>query len=387
MDKILRIGTFLAFTSGLLLLGKGIVNPLDIFMILLALFSIIKNPTASILFLKKNREYYVIASAFLFSISLSFFGAQDKIEVLKNLFQISAYILLIPLTFTINRDITEDAKLAFILISVVFFLYSFPLFCTQKPVRLSIFGIHPNALGFIFSLFALLSLKNLPVFLFFSFLSSLTFSRASLLALSLSLLSLSILERKPRVIPLAFLPILLTAFMPSLIQIYKNSNVCKNTKGFLPSPSPTDIRLVRIYDFDRVRLIEASLKMFFKNPITGVGLGNFNLAARNMCKNGELDKAQCSASLPQRDAHNFIFGFLSETGIVGLLFFLIFWGFLFKLLISSGDSLGTSVFILSTFMSLLHPPIFFTRFMGPLVWYIILKDKLKISSYEGSGKV
>ena len=121
--------------------------------------------------------------------------------------------------------------------------------------------------------------------------------------------------------------------------------------------------------------------MFAENPITGVGLGNFNVVVREMCKKGELNNAQCSAAMPQRDAHDFIFSFFAETGIVGLLSLIIFFGSLIRILISSGDNL------LSIFMSLLHPPIFFTRFMGPLVWYIILKGKLKIPPYEGSGKV
>jgi len=388
MDKILRTGTILAFAFGLFLLGRSFVNPFDIFLISLALFSLLKNPGGMILFFKSNGKYYFFALYFLFSISLSIFGASDKFEVLKNLIQFSAYTLLIPLTFAIKRDMVEDIKPAFALISIIFLLYSFPLFCIPKPVRLSAFEIHPNALGFIFSLFAVLNLKNLPLFLFFSFMSSLTFSRASLLGLFISVLVFSFLEKRPKFALFAFLPIILSFSMPNLMQIYKSSSICEFVnKKTLPSAPATDIKLVRIYDLDRVRLIEASLKMFSKNPITGVGLGNFNVVVREMCKKGELNNAQCSAAMPQRDAHNFIFGFLAETGIVGLLSLIIFFGFLTVILISSGDKLGISIFTLSIFMSLLHPPVFFTRFMGPLVWYIILKGKLKIPSYEGSGKV
>lgn len=388
MDKVLRTGTILAFTFGLFLLGRSLVNPFDIFLISLALFSLLKNPGGMILFFKGNGKYYLFALSFLFSISLSIFGAPDKFEVLKNLIQFSAYTLLISLTFAIKRDIVEDIKLTFTLISIIFLLYSFPLFCIPKPVRLSAFEIHPNALGFIFSLFAVLNLRNLPLFLFFSFMSSLTFSRASLLGLFISVLVFSFLEKKPKFALFAFLPLLLSLSMPNFIQIYKSSSICEFiNKKTLPSAPATDIKLVRIYDLDRVRLIEASMKMFSKNPITGVGLGNFNVVVREMCKKGELNNAQCSAAMPQRDAHNFIFGFLAETGIVGLFSFIIFFGFLIRILISSGDNLGISIFTLSIFMSLLHPPVFFTRFMGPLVWYIILKGKLKIPSYEGSGKV
>ncbi|MFZ8832821.1 MAG: O-antigen ligase family protein [Candidatus Caldipriscus sp.] len=388
MDKILRTGTILAFAFGLFFLGRSLVNPLDVFLISLALFYLLKNPDSSIPFFKGNRKYYLFALSFLFSISLSIFGASDKFEVLKNLIQFSAYTLLIPLTFAIKRDIVEDIKSTFTLISIIFLLYSFLLFCIPKPVRLSAFEIHPNALGFIFSLFAVLNLRNLPLFLFFSFMSSLTFSRASLLGLFISVLVFSFLEKRPKFALFAFLPLLLSFSMPNFIQIYKSSSVCEFiNKKTLPSAPATDINLVRIYDLDRVRLIEASLKMFSKNPITGVGLGNFNVVVREMCKKGELNNAQCSAAMPQRDAHNFIFGFLAETGIVGLLSLIIFFGFLIRILISSGDKLGISVFTLSIFMSLLHPPVFFTRFMGPLVWYIILKGKLKIPSYEGSGKV
>jgi O-antigen ligase len=388
MDKVLRTGTILAFAFGLFLLGRSLVNPLDVFLISLALFSLIKNPGVMVLFFKENRKYYTFALYFLFSISLSIFGAPDKFEVLKNLIQFSAYTLLIPLTFAIKRDIVEDIKTTFTLISIIFLLYSFPLFCIPKPVRLSAFEIHPNALGFIFSLFAVLNLKNLPLFLFFSFMSSLTFSRASLLGLFISVLVFSFLEKRPKFAFFAFLPLLLSFSMPNFMQIYKSSSICEfiNKKTLPPAPA-TDIKLVRIYDLDRLRLIEASLKMFSKNPITGVGLGNFNVVVREMCKKGELNNARCSAAMPQRDAHNFIFGFLAETGIVGLLSLIIFFGFLTVILISSGDKLGISIFTLSIFMSLLHPPVFFTRFMGPLVWYIILKGKLKIPSYEGSGKV
>ncbi len=63
-------------------------------------------------------------------------------------------------------------------------------------------------------------------------------------------------------------------------------------KKTLPSAPATDIKLVRIYDLDRVRLIEVSLKIFSKNPITGVGLGNFNVVVREMCKKGEVNNAQ-----------------------------------------------------------------------------------------------
>jgi O-antigen ligase len=388
MDKVLRAGTILAFAFGLFLLGRSLVNPFDIFLISVALFSLLKNPGGMILFFKGNGKYYLFALSFLFSISLSIFGAPDKFEVLKNLIQFSAYTLLIPLTFAIKRDIVEDIKLTFTLISIIFLLYSFPLFCIPKPVRLSAFEIHPNALGFIFSLFAVLNLKNLPLFLFFSFMSSLTFSRASLLGLFISVLVFSFLEKRPKFALFAFLPIILSFSMPNFMQIYKSSSICEFiNKKTLPSAPATDIKLVRIYDLDRVRLIEASLKMFSKNPITGVGLGNFNVVVREMCKKGELNNAQCSAAMPQRDAHNFIFGFLAETGIVGLFSLIIFFGFLTVVLISLGDNLGISIFTLSIFMSLLHPPVFFTRFMGPLVWYIILKGKLKIPSYEGSGKV
>jgi O-antigen ligase len=218
--------------------------------------------------------------------------------------------------------------------------------------------------------------------------SSLTFSRASLLGLFISVLVFSFLEKKPKFALFVFLPLLLSFSMPNFIQIYKSSSICEfiNKKTLLSAPA-NDIKLVRIYDLDRVRLIEASLKMFSENPITGVGLGNFNVVVREMCKKGELNNAQCSAAMPQRDAHNFIFGFLAETGIIGLLSLIIFFGFLIRILISSGDNLGISIFTLSIFMSLLHPPFFFTRFMGPLVWYIILKGKLKIPSYESSGKV
>lgn len=388
MDKVLRTGTILAFAFGLFLLGRSLVNPLDVFLISLALFSLIKNPGVVVLFFKGNGKYYIFALYFLFSISLSIFSAPDKFEVLKNLIQFSAYTLLIPLTFAIKRDIVEDIKPTFTLISIIFLLYSFPLFCIPKPVRLSAFEIHPNALGFIFSLFAVLNLKNLPLFLFFSFMSSLTFSRASLLALFISVHVFSFLEKKLKFALFAFLILLLSFSMPNFIQIYKSSSICEfiNKKTLLSAPA-TDIKLVRIYDLDRVRLIEASLKMFSENPITGVGLGNFSVVVREMCKKGELNNAQCSAAMPQRDAHNFIFGFLAETGIVGLISLIIFFGFLIRILISSGDKLGISVFTLSIFMSLLHPPVFFTRFMGPLVWYIILKGKLKIPSYEGSGKV
>jgi O-antigen ligase len=388
MDKVLRTGTILAFTFGLFLLGRSLVNPFDIFLISLALLSLIKNPGFMVLFFKGNRKYYMFALSFLFSISLSIFSASDKFEALKDLIQFSAYTLLIPLTFTIKRDIVEDIKPTFTLISIIFLLYSFPLFCIPKSVRLSAFEIHPNALGFIFALFAVLNLKNLPLFLFFSFMSSLTFSRASLLGLFISVFVFSFLERRPKFALFAFLTLLLSFSMPNFIQIYKSSSICEfmNKKTLLSAPA-TDIKLVRIYDLDRVRLLEASLKMFSKNPITGVGLGNFNVVVREMCKKGELNNAQCSAAMPQRDAHNFIFGFLAETGIVGLLSLIIFFGFLIRILISSGDNLGISIFTLSIFMSLLHPPVFFTRFMGPLVWYIILKGKLKIPSYEGSGKV
>jgi O-antigen ligase len=388
MDKVLRTGTILAFAFGLFLLGRSLVNPFDIFLISLALFSLLKNPGGMILFFKGNGKYYLFALSFLFSISLSIFGAPDKFEVLKNLIQFSAYTLLIPITFAIKRDIVEDIKLTFTLISIIFLIYSFPLFCIPKPVRLSAFEIHPNALGFIFSLFAVLNLRNLPLSLFFSFMSSLTFSRASLLGLFISVLVFSFLEKRPKFALFAFLPLLLSLSMPNFMQIYKSSSICEFiNKKTLPSAPATDIKLVRIYDLDRVRLIEASLKMFSKNPITGVGLGNFNVVVREMCKKGELNNAQCSAAMPQRDAHNFIFGFLAETGIVGLFSLIIFFGFLTVVLISSGDNLGISIFTLSIFMSLLHPPVFFTRFMGPLVWYIILKGKLKIPSYEGSGKV
>jgi len=206
--------------------------------------------------------------------------------------------------------------------------------------------------------------------------------------LFISVLVFSFLEKKLKFALFAFLTLLLSFSMPNFIQIYKSSSICEfiDKKTLLSAPA-TDIKLVRIYDLDRVRLIEASLKMFSENPITGVGLGNFSVVVREMCKKGELNNAQCSAAMPQRDAHNFIFGFLAETGIVGLISLIIFFGFLIRILISSGDKLGISVFTLSIFMSLLHPPVFFTRFMGPLVWYIILKGKLKIPSYEGSGKV
>ncbi len=387
MDKVLRIGTPLIFASALFLLGKSILNPFDLFMIILALFSILKNPNEVSQFVKKNYGYYTFSLFFLFSISLSIFGASDKLESLKNLFQISAYLLLIPLTFTIKHNIIEDIRYTFSVISVVFLAYSFLLFCVPKPVRLSAFDIHPNALGFMFALFAILNIKNLPLFLFLSFMCSLTFSRASLIGLSLSILIFSILERKPKFVPLALLPSLLSVSMPSLVQIYKNSALCSISKNITISVYPVDIKLVRIYDFDRVRLIKTSLEVFSKNPITGVGLGNFNQVVRRMCENGELNKDQCLASLPHRDPHNFILGFLAETGIIGLFSLFVFLIFLVKLLIRSRDSLGISLFTLSIFMSLLHPPVFFTRFMGPLFWYIILKDKFKIPTYEVSGKV
>jgi hypothetical protein len=104
MDKVLRAGTILAFAFGLFFLGRSLVNPLDVFLISLSLLSLIKNPGVTVLFFKGNRKYYTFALYFLFSISLSIFGASDKFEVLKNLIQFSAYTLLIPLNFAIKRD-------------------------------------------------------------------------------------------------------------------------------------------------------------------------------------------------------------------------------------------------------------------------------------------
>ncbi|MEO0139431.1 MAG: O-antigen ligase family protein [candidate division WOR-3 bacterium] len=383
MDKVFTFRTFvyiLAFiviSLGFFTLGRGVVNVLDLTLVIISLITIARKPQVVRDILGKNRVYFLLSGAVILSVILSGIYALNKWEVFKNFIQFSAYLFLTPIALTSGFDLKKHLRITFLILSPFVLMYSLLFFCTPKPVRLTLSDIHPNALGYIFALLSVLNVENPLLYTTFAFLTSLTFSRASMLSLFLATLIFAVFKREKRFLIFSAIPLFFMVIMSQLISLYKESQLCRLVQSTIilqkiESSVPVDIRLVRIYDFDRIRIWESALKMFLKSPIFGVGSGNFNLWAKDMCDKGELNKAQCYASLPQKDAHNMFIGFLAETGMLGFLSILSLLGFIFVKLLSIKDSEGLVVFILSIFISFLHPPVFFTRYMGILVWYILL---------------
>lgn len=383
MDKVFPLRTlvyilaFIVISLGFFTLGKERVNVLDLALVIFSLVAIIRKPQIITDIFEKNGVYFLLSGAVILSVILSGIYALNKWEVFKNFLQFSAYLFLTPIALTLGLDFRRFLRITFSVISLFVFIYSLLFFCTPKPVRLTFFDIHPNALGYIFALLSVLNVENPLLYITFAFLTSLTFSRASMLSLFLATLIFVVFKGERKLWILPIIPLVFMITMPQAVFLYKKSQVCYLTQTSaisqkIESATPTDIRLVRIYDFDRIRIWESALKMFLKSPIIGIGSGNFNLWAKDMCNKGELNKAQCYASLPQKDAHNMFIGFLAETGILGFLSIVSLLGFIFVRLLKIRDPEGLAVFILSILISFLHPPVFFTRYMSVLVWYILL---------------
>lgn len=386
MDKVFSFKTFgaileiLIIIFGYLLLGYAKLNPLDVAVVLISIFIVLLNVDKSIRFVSENKVYFILSTLFLLSILLSLPSSYNKFEVLKNLVQYAAYLYLIPFLFIADFDFKRYLRLSFWILGILLVLYSIPFFCSPEPVRLQILKVHPNSTGFIFSLIAMLNIFQPVPFVFYAFVVSLTFSRASLLSLFISSIILGILKRDWKVGILSIVPLIFMISMPTLAKFYKKSPICSYNETSKISKNlkvlPTDINMVRIYDMDRFKLWEASWKIFLKNPLVGAGSGNFNYALKDMCNKKEIEEDVCRFSLSFRDAHNMLLASLAETGIIGFIMTLIFFGYLLLTLLYKRRYHHLSMLILLIGISFLHPTIFFISFMGSISWFVVLEGIL-----------
>ncbi len=386
MDKVFSFKTFgaileiLIIIFGYLLLGYTKLNPLDISVVLIGAFIVFLNKDKCFRFVSENRVYFILSTFFLLSVLLSLPFSYSKFEVLKNFIQYAAYLYLIPFLFIVDFDFKRYLRISFLLLGILLVLYSIPFFCSPKPVRLQILNVHPNSTGFIFSLIAILNIFQPTLFVFYAFVVSLTFSRASLLSLFISSTMLGILKRDWKVGILSIVPLIFMISMPTLAKFYKKSPICSYTETSKISKNlkvkPTDINIVRIYDMDRFKLWEASWKIFLKKPLFGVGSGNFNYALRDMCYKGELGEDVCQFSLKFEDSHNIFLASLMETGVIGFISFLTFFIYLFLTLLRNRKYHHFSILILLIGLSFLHPTVFFIRFIGVLSWFVLLEGVL-----------
>lgn len=194
---------------------------------------------------------------------------------------------------------------------------------------------HPNVLGAFLALVLpfiyLLIIKNwktLNVFLkiWYTIIFSLglsclflTFSRLAWAAAVVGFLGINIKIPKKLVLPLFYLLMILSIFIPILVP-----------QSFLDKS---------LYWQERVQLIKAAIPMIAQNPIFGIGLNNSIVHLRNYINN-------FPGIFIYQPIHNIYLLILAETGITGFIFFL--WAFL-KLI---GKVLKTKLFFLPIIMQL-----------------------------------
>jgi len=114
----------------------------------------------------------------------------------------------------------------------------------------------------------------------------------------------------------------------------------------------------------RKELIGASLQLFQKNPILGVGFGNFLPSLATIQK-------PLSLGLYLQPVHNIFLVVLSETGIIGLSFFLWFLGKTYRHLLQSNNA-GLIVLLSVVLLLGLFDHYFLTLQQGQLLLAVII---------------
>lgn len=163
--------------------------------------------------------------------------------------------------------------------------------------------------GFVLSLVNFFFIKKTKFWLFVSFLFilgvSLTFSRASYIAFILGSLYFvsSISKKLARILVLLFILLIL----------------------IVPKPSGEGVNLLRSFSIlDRFQNYKESFVIYSKSPLFGVGYNNFCLARKVFLNEENLVSHSCSGA-----DSSFLF-ILSTTGVVGFLFFLDLFFYLWK---------------------------------------------------------
>ena len=133
----------------------------------------------------------------------------------------------------------------------------------------------------------------------------------------------------------------------------------------------------------------SSVEIWKKNKLLGVGLKNYRIHCKNIAKNQPSKKIICSTH-----PHNLYFELLVETGIIGIVLFIIFEFFLiikvFNSYSKSSDInrsiiYGTSLVVFFYFWPFRSNGSFFSTFNGSLFWFnlgiilLFLKDNFKKS--------
>lgn len=170
--------------------------------------------------------------------------------------------------------------------------------------------LDPNFTGLVLVIFTLLAPK---IFFIIPLLAlTLTFSRASFLALAVSLIYLSVVKRRFK---------LLSLLLVLGVLIY-----------FVPKPFGEGVNLSRTFSIvSRFENQKQALAIFFENPILGVGFG------------------------PRKIDNSFVF-VLATTGIIG---FLVFLGFLKKAWQSTADPLAKAALLAILAHSLFNNSLFY----------------------------
>jgi O-antigen ligase len=142
-------------------------------------------------------------------------------------------------------------------------------------------------------------------FYFLLFLISfiLTFSRSGFIVLFIVFLISPLIIRKiPPKLKIVYVSTILIFFVLGIFGIYR---------GYLRLPMFSDLSF-----YERLYSQEIAFRVFYRNPVLGVGFGNF----QNFIENNFPPLTSSSLIV----THNFFLRILAETGLVGFCFFILF---------------------------------------------------------------
>ncbi|NPA80745.1 MAG: O-antigen ligase family protein [Thermotogae bacterium] len=390
MDKVrpveatLIVGTLAVAASPILTLVFGGSFPfhlslLDAAFLLVALAGLLTRPRESLALISKNVAYFSLSGSFLGAILLSAVVSDFHATVLKEALQMLLYLWLIPFILVFEPDIPKIysragkvlVALGIVILPLYFILYGW--------VRFDPFGIHANPTGYLYGLFAIvLSMEGQTVWSVLAIvIAAFTFSRSALGALFATFSQAAVrLANFRRFLGLAVLsaallfvgPPALKGFLAVRDKVMEMVMVEESEEGRYKPP----IDIVRGKGYEAVRFLmwEAAVHLWREDPLLGTGLGTYRQSLKSSCSEGNLPPRLCTRWVENVDPHNVFLHVLSETGLVGLITFLAFMGFLVVRV--WGNPLAFSVLLFALLFGLLQPFPLFTRNLAPLTWLLIM---------------
>ncbi|NPB03287.1 MAG: O-antigen ligase family protein [Thermotogae bacterium] len=359
---------------------KMVIPFVDLVFIGVGLSAIVLWPKKALLLVKRNPIYFILATSFVAAAAISASLADLRLISLRDVLQMAAYLWILPfiLLYRPNlRIVYTTAGKILVTIGVVSLI---PYFLVFGWTRFNPFNLHPNPTGYLFGLFAIV-LSHYGSILF-SIMAIIvvgfTFSRSAMGSLAVVLTLKGYMERKVlRYVPLALLSVSLLFVAPPILKglvalrSHFKSEYVKMAESMKPDYKPA-IGVVRGkgYEVLRVLMWEASIEMWRKRPLTGIGFGQYPYRLVKECKNHKIPQKYCTKWVKNVDAHNIFLQTLSEVGVLG---FITFWSliiFLFLRIRKNPLSLYILLYIL--LFSLLQPSPLFTGDLAPISWLLIL---------------